>query len=781
MSVFLSFSFVYALTTSLNFTYSAKEVLILVFLTTAVFSVAFVNKLSLKISAVLAGLVIAAGVFCFVKKPILFKLVYNKLSEAFLWLTGYINGELPLSTQYQKYTALALSIAISLALYVFTVKRFNFYVLLAGGISLFAVQWILEYFVSFIPFYVFLFIILLCYIKHIYMRSSMTTQNRSFSPAVFLLAALPFCGLVSLLAYYLPSSDKPIEWEWMDSKIRNIQSFINSISSLESEYFSINYTGFGEDGTRLGGNANLDDILVMKVDSPRGNVYLKGAVRELYTGFSWKSVDSGFVSLGEKLELSGFDSDLLELAESSRLIYGRRNIINEFLRKDTLKVTYNNLRTKTLFLPAKTESIRFSSAPLNVLFDSYGILSSENYLGKQFEYTIEFYSLEKDNDNLANLLRNSRKGLYSNYMNAVSQRNGLSSRRIMYSIRSINKLVAASRDTYNKYLQLPQELPERVKKLAFEITSEADNDFDRVKSIESYLSKNYTYTLQPGTVPKNQDFVDYFLFDSKKGYCTYYATAMTVLVRSLGIPARYVEGYVVPSQPVSGTTYEITNKQAHAWVEVYFEGFGWLTFEPTSPFSQNLYGNLEQNSISESNEPPKADNGPEENNVKESSEQRDLPASEEDLGVGVKDVRQFLLTFLKLFVPALPVFILLWGTVVCTIRRKLRVKRLLKLTPQQTIIQMYKYFIKSLSALGYTVNPGETPLQYAERIDSYLEFYPIDFKKVTDIFIKARYSNMTIKEKDRQLMIDFYRIFHVEFRKNMSIIKCFLYNCLFLL
>ncbi|RAR42824.1 transglutaminase domain-containing protein [Paenibacillus sp. MDMC362] len=136
------------------------------------------------------------------------------------------------------------------------------------------------------------------------------------------------------------------------------------------------------------------------------------------------------------------------------------------------------------------------------------------------------------------------------------------------------------------YLQLPEQLPLRVRDLAREITWDAVNRYEKAKAIESYLEQNYTYSLQTSVPPEGRDFTDYFLFDTKEGYCVHFATTMTVLLRSEGIPARYVTGFA-PGEPVAGTVdrYEVAQKNAHAWVEVFFPGQGWVLFDPTPGFS----------------------------------------------------------------------------------------------------------------------------------------------------------------------------------------------------
>ncbi len=135
-------------------------------------------------------------------------------------------------------------------------------------------------------------------------------------------------------------------------------------------------------------------------------------------------------------------------------------------------------------------------------------------------------------------------------------------------------------EIYRTYTALPETLPQRVKDFAQENFADG-SDYTKAKNIEFYLSESFPYVTDMPKTPPGADFVDYFLFVQKQGYCVYYASAMTVLCRSLGIPARYVEGFA-PSKQLKGTDYQYTDKEAHAWTDI--DGVGWLRFEPTSGY-----------------------------------------------------------------------------------------------------------------------------------------------------------------------------------------------------
>ncbi len=130
-----------------------------------------------------------------------------------------------------------------------------------------------------------------------------------------------------------------------------------------------------------------------------------------------------------------------------------------------------------------------------------------------------------------------------------------------------------------RYTQLP-EVPQRVKDLATQITGNARNPYDKVKAIETYLGA-FQYTLEVDPPPYNVDGVDHFLFTLRKGYSEYFASSTVVLSRSVGIPARLATGYTMGDKQDNQDLYSVKDSHSHAWVEVFFPGYGWIPFEPT--------------------------------------------------------------------------------------------------------------------------------------------------------------------------------------------------------
>jgi transglutaminase-like putative cysteine protease len=127
---------------------------------------------------------------------------------------------------------------------------------------------------------------------------------------------------------------------------------------------------------------------------------------------------------------------------------------------------------------------------------------------------------------------------------------------------------------------LPAEVPTEVSDLAHRITAGAGNRYQQVTAIEKYLLANETYTLNAPIAPRGVDAVDDFLFRTHQGFCELFASAETVMLRTLGVPARLVSGLAYGVKEGSSRLY--TEQNAHAWVEVYYPGIGWSPVDPTA-------------------------------------------------------------------------------------------------------------------------------------------------------------------------------------------------------
>ncbi len=141
-------------------------------------------------------------------------------------------------------------------------------------------------------------------------------------------------------------------------------------------------------------------------------------------------------------------------------------------------------------------------------------------------------------------------------------------------------------DTPKIYLQIPSVDP-RIEELAKQVTRGARGGFSKAQALERYLRSNYNYSLALRGTPNSTDPLAMFLFDVREGHCEYFASAMTVMLRQLGIPARLVNGFRSGDYNSIGDNWIVRQYDAHSWVEAYFLPYGWIEFDPTPPDPQH--------------------------------------------------------------------------------------------------------------------------------------------------------------------------------------------------
>ncbi|OPZ86547.1 MAG: Protein-glutamine gamma-glutamyltransferase [Firmicutes bacterium ADurb.Bin419] len=444
----------------------------------------------------------------------------------------------------------------------------------------------------------------------------------------------------------------------------------------------------------------------------------------------------------------------------------RRYIYDEYLEDSVTKVTssiYKGLKSAVEYRNLQNDGYFWSDMYelelRKIMLDSPNTESMRtslgNYLVNYFSSMLSMSDEEKLNfDNT--LVKECLDYIEMQHIYEDSQ-------NLFERILTLKQLADNSRSIYSKYLNIPQTVPDRVWDLAVSITKNEQGNFDKVKAIEQYLSKNYKYTYTPGTPPENTDFVDYFLFENKEGYCTYFASAMSILTRCIGIPSRYTEGYVLPSQPVKDDLYEVTNAQAHAWVEVYFEGIGWIQFEPTSSFSGNLYQQTESNPNIRT--PQSSDynthlrTGSPANNGNKPNQQTNYTKI---------DYNKLIIILLSILSVILVIFLIVLANI---IRRKKVLFNITKLPPREGVLELYNYYMKHFIYQKADFSGGETPMEHAKRLDSIGRLFPNKLQEIAKIFVDARYSQKEISPSDFNKVLSFYQPVLKATRENIGIVR----------
>lgn len=274
-----------------------------------------------------------------------------------------------------------------------------------------------------------------------------------------------------------------------------------------------------------------------------------------------------------------------------------------------------------------------------------------------------------------------------------------------------------------RYLALPPELPPRIRELALDLTITLPNPYDRALAIESYL-RAIPYTLDLPPPPPGVDIVDYYLFDLQEGYCDYAASAMVVLARAAGLPARLVIGYASGTWDASQARFTITATDAHAWPEVFFPGIGWVEFEPT--------GGLP--AIARDQEAGQADSY---------ATMPELPP----LGSGLRQMldRQWILPASSLLITL--AITCLW------LAYAFPTWRLRRLAPEYAVMDVFRRLHRYGNRLDLEHPPGTTPHEYSSLLAVHLGHQalgvPEQVQLLTDLYARQAYGPHLAGEPER--------------------------------
>ena len=300
------------------------------------------------------------------------------------------------------------------------------------------------------------------------------------------------------------------------------------------------------------------------------------------------------------------------------------------------------------------------------------------------------------------------------------------------------------------YLQLPADLPQRVHDLSAEITESLRNNYDRATAIETYL-RQITYNERiADPPPSTEDAVDYFLFEMKEGYCDYYASAMVVLARSAGIPARLVQGYAEDEKLEDTNTFHIEEDDGHAWPELFFPQYGWIEFEPTA--AESIIERPERQAVPQ---PNLADLRPEMDDLEDPFGEDKFGPDEDVLGE-LDNSSSFALWLSRLVrsgrtVGAIVLGLSLLAGIGWVVWRVLEPRRL---TPAQRAYYRLTRFSHAL--VGSGPNPQQTPYEYAGFLATEVPYAGDHIRSLVTLYVQDRFAT-TVSESDSAQALELWR------------------------
>lgn len=286
---------------------------------------------------------------------------------------------------------------------------------------------------------------------------------------------------------------------------------------------------------------SYQEMVQADVEADAGKVYIKHYIGQKYKDNTWLEPDRD----DYEASVNYHNPEATGVLISGYTLYGRT--YSDIVDLKSMRIRYTNFRNNHQLMPPY---------PMTGLSDYYDY---EDYF-KRIDENTDIIYWDVKNYGLAVTIAASSGSTGSDYEKYV----------------------------HENYLEVSETCDKEFSRLLSSFTVEDSNDYFEIADYcRQYLAKRCTYTLSPGRVPDGRDLVDYFYNDSKKGYCTYFASTVVMMLRSKGIPARYISGFSFePTDNVLQSdgyinTVSVDDSKAHAWVEFYVDGFGWVTYDVT--------------------------------------------------------------------------------------------------------------------------------------------------------------------------------------------------------
>lgn len=615
--------------------------------------------------------------------------------EAFKAVSLYLNGVTAAAPLFARHLGLTLGVTVAGISYLFSSRNVGFLPATILVVLMLFGMWSL------------------CQAEHLWFATpalvallllvSQTSHEKSN-----LFQVLPLAVAVVALAMLLLPSGQTVIQPLYDKAMELRQTISDYLFFTDPRnVFTLgNYGYYPQGNARLGGPTQPSDspVMTVKTDS---RTLLRAISKDEYTGLTWRSTASArrclyvsprWQSLRESVFLENMPSDVVRSAST-------------LLDEHAVSIQMQDTATSTLFTPLFLRQFS-SQTNLVAYFNDSSELFTTRDLQRGDRYTVFAPILEGGNTQLGALIAAAPKGDDPYY-----------------------------EDICNSCLQLPEHLSgtsdaERMLADVNNITASSATPYEKACAIMRHLQRYYRYTLTPDVPPDSQDFVTYFLYVGKEGYCTYFASAMTVLCRMAGLPARYVEGFV--AQPGADGFAYVTGKDAHAWTEVYFEGFGWVPFDAT-PQQQEMGGDNQQDQQqpepSPSPSPTPSPQPPEQDQQEEPTPSPD-PQPQQDPDVPPPPQDQ----------PPFPWWLVLIAAAVAALVVRIHLRMPAHMAAQATG-ESDKIFIYGsavyalLRLMKYKPAPGETPLLFARRLDRQ-KALPVQVLPLWRIMAMSHYSRV---------------------------------------
>ena len=519
----------------------------------------------------------------------------------------------------------------------------------------------------------------------------------------------PFIILTVVLILVAPISKTPYKWYVVRFIYKNVNTAIQNIKIKNAIHkdtdYAISLLDFSDEGNLNGRvyDSSNRTLTVAWIPAEMNHLKLSGKNFSTFNGREWidddndTSPDSMFDTMGVLAAVDDYTDNP-----------------DEFARWENIYIEYLQMNTEYVFAPAKsaTQKSRFPVLNEDIRVSGDDIRWPETKTFKT-KYTLTYLLVNSESEEYVDFINNCKKPSEESYNRHLSEFGVKSNPDYSYEKFLTHQEYIHAK--YTKEVVLSDELSAYMD----ELLKGCDTDYEKLLRIEELL-KSFEYTKTPGKLPSyvtnETEFLDYFIFESREGYCNFFATAFVLLARSQGIPARYVQGYSTPTNNMK--SMYIYSNMAHAWPEVYFDNAGWTAFEPTPGYDG---GSFWDSSASASHMPPygQYSGGNTETNNEEDSNLPDLPELETKKP-SISSVRWY-----TIVIPIASPLVLI--VLLISISKIISSARFNKMSDDRKFIIVCRQIFTILKLLGRGIRDDETISEYKQRLEKDYKFDRLSF------------------------------------------------------
>ena len=559
-------------------------------------------------------------------------------------------------------------------------------------------------------------------------------------------ASAAVTGVAVILIFLIIESTFTMNGFSRNDTVNNARMTIKNTTADVIDYITgVDHDGSLKEGKLSSlGDRKIKDRHYLTVTMPYAmdDIYLKGYSGDVYTGSEWKQLDNydDYAELFDRFkeicntEAAEISSNLLARSKDSTAFGNGQFIISELRRKKDYAFT--------AYYPTSSETVK--------AHDDSGFTVTNKSKYSYYSY----FELNSIYNIYSSTLINSDefKKLWSDYSSYVYDE---------YTDTTGSEKLKAVTDSFGKL------------------------DYAKaVDAVRKYLSDNTEYSLTCSPMPLNSDFVEYFVFDQQKGYSAHYATAAAIMLRECGVPTRYVEGYLITSETIEASEFDkdngiskvvdVTDRYAHAWIEIFSDKYGWMPVEVTPGFYDESFSDyIDQLDVAVEN----IITGYKEYITDLTDEPSIIPDENNEQSDGSEDIYDFSADYsspqgvdnkeggdkfgalkdpvLYLWILIVLILLAIAAYVICFIvSRNKRKARLTKLSAKERISEAFDYMTKLLKFDGIDTDIMSYEAFFESLDDSYALFGE-NFSEIAHTFILSGFADVEITSEQADTVVSF--------------------------